>query len=120
MIVSMEMCKKPAAATGQGAVLSPELLRKVSVGEEAPASPGGDPAGALILSAVAKGLLTLSAPSATRNKACAGLSGNPACEALMSEVIRRQQMNPVVGVAGAMMERRRRQELFFSGYPGRI
>ncbi|TWW72042.1 hypothetical protein D4764_16G0005390 [Takifugu flavidus] len=58
--------------------------------------------------------MTLSAPSATRNKACAGLSGNPACEALVSEVIRRQQMNPVVGVAGAMMERRRRQSSSFS------
>lgn len=32
----------------------------------------------------------------------------------MSEVIRRQQMNPVVGVAGAMMERRRRQSSSFS------
>lgn len=59
-------------------------------------------------------LKTLSAPSATRNKACAGLSGNPACEALVSEVICRQQMNPVVGVVGAMMERRRRQRSSFS------
>lgn len=32
----------------------------------------------------------------------------------MSEVVRRQQMNPVVGVAGAMMERRRRQSSSFS------
>lgn len=59
-------------------------------------------------------LKTLSAPSATRNKACAGLNGNPACEALVSKVTRRQQMNPVVGVAEAMMERRRRQRSSFS------
>lgn len=32
----------------------------------------------------------------------------------MSEVIRCQQMNPVVGVAGAMMKRRRRQRSSFS------
>lgn len=32
----------------------------------------------------------------------------------MSEVTRRQQMNPVVGVAGAMMEKRRRQRSSFS------
>lgn len=59
-------------------------------------------------------LKTLSAPSATRNKAWAGLNGNPACEALVSKVTRRQQMNPVVAVAEAMMERRRRQRSSFS------
>lgn len=32
----------------------------------------------------------------------------------MSKVTRRQQMNPVVGVAEAMMERRRRQRSSFS------
>lgn len=59
-------------------------------------------------------LKTLFSPSATRNKAWAGLNGNPACEALVSKVTRRQQMNPVVGVAEAMMERRRRQRGSFS------
>ena len=59
-------------------------------------------------------LKTLFAPSATRNKAWAGLNGNPACEAPVSKVTRRQQMNPVVGVAEAMMERRRRQRSSFS------
>lgn len=38
-------------------VLSPEPLWKAGIGEEAPVDPGGDPAGALILSTVAKGLL---------------------------------------------------------------
>lgn len=59
-------------------------------------------------------LKILSAPLATRNKAYAGLNGNPACEALVSRVTRRQQMNPVVGVAEAMMERRRRHRNSFS------
>lgn len=58
-------------------------------------------------------LKTLSAPLATRNKAWAGLSGNPACKVLVSKVTRRQQMNPVVGVAEAMIERRRRQRSSF-------
>lgn len=66
-------------------------------------------------------LKTISAPLATRNKAWAGLNGNPACEAFVSKVTRRQQMNPVVGVAEAMIERSRRQRSsFFSGYPERI
>lgn len=50
----------PVAAGADGTqdpLLSPELLWKASLGEEAPAGPGGDPAGALILSTVAKGLL---------------------------------------------------------------
>lgn len=53
-------CPAPVAAGGDGTqepALNPELLWKASAGEEAPVGPGGDPAGALILSTVAKGLL---------------------------------------------------------------
>lgn len=57
-------------------------------------------------------LKTLSVPRAARNKALAGLNGNPAYEALVSEVTRRQQMNPVAGAAGAVMERRRQRSSF--------
>lgn len=59
-------------------------------------------------------LKTLSAPSATRNKACAVLNGNPACEVRGSKVIHCQQMNPEVGVAEAMKERTRRERSCFS------
>lgn len=45
-------------------------------------------------------------PRLAGNKARAGLNGNPACEVRVSKVARRQQMNPVVEVAEAMMWRR--------------
>lgn len=62
-------------------------------------------------------------PRLAGNKARAGLNGNPACEARVSKVARRQQMNPVVEVAEAMMWRRVEtgaSERFLPGYPGRI
>lgn len=48
-------------------------------------------------------------PRLAGNKARAGLNGNPACEARVSKVARRRQMNPVVEVAEAMMWRRERR-----------